>query len=315
MGDVVGAVFNLRYRSRRTRSSNSPETPWSTTHPSINRSAWGSTQASSVRSESNAQGRFRTAQELREAKKKAQERGNRWDGNKWGKDSGVLGNSRDDRRPEAASPRHTPRHDWLREASDSSRSGIGHNDDSRPINNNSPATLRLSNLSGKPTPMSQYVMPNPYAKRDAPPAPAPPRPARSASSSRPSGKQPMSGEQLMQLRRAAMHQSSAHSSNADLADPTFRRHRSGGRPRQERARVRTYDTFPQISPPPRTYDTLSRNAAPSRALPPASANSGDGLLSSLNEMKRAVRNAANSSTTPYNRPGSPYPYPDGAFCA
>ena len=312
MGDVVGAVFNLRYRSRRKGSSTSPETPWSTTHPtSINRSAWGSTQASSVRSESNAQGRFRTAQELREAKKKAQERGNRWDGNKWGKDSGVLGNSRDDRRPEASSPRH----DWLRDASDSSRSGIGHNDDSRSMTNNSPATLRLNSLSSKPTPMSQYVMPNPYAKRDAPPAPAPPRPARSASSSRPSGKQPMSGEQLMQLRRAAMHQSSAHSSNADLADPTFRRHRSGGRPRQERTRMRTYDTFPQISPPPRTYDTLSRNAAPSRALPPASANSGDGLLSSLNEMKRAVRNAANSSITPYNRPGSPYPYPDGAFCA
>ena len=84
MGDVVGAVFNLRYRSRRKRSSTSPETPWSTTHPSINRSAWGSTQASSVRSESNAQGRFRTAQELREAKKKAQERGNRWDASKWG---------------------------------------------------------------------------------------------------------------------------------------------------------------------------------------------------------------------------------------
>ena len=313
MGDVVGAVFNLRYRSRRKRSSTSPETPWSTTHPSINRSAWGSTQASSVRSESNAQGRFRTAQELREAKKKAQERGNRWDGSKWGKDSGVLGNSRDDRRPEAASPRHTPRHDWLRDACDSSRSGIEHNDDSRPINNNSPATLRLSNLSGKPTPMSQYVMPNPFATRDAP---APPRPARSASSSRPSGKQHMSGEQLMQLRRAAMHQSSAHSSNADLAEPTFRRHRTGGRPRQERARVRTYDTFPQISPPPRTYETLSRHAAPSRALPPASTNSGDGLLSSLNEMKRAVRTAQGTAANrPGSRPGSPYPYPDGAFCA
>ena len=193
MGDVVGAVFNLRYRSRRTHSSTSPETTRSTTHPSMNRTAWGSAQASSVRSESNAQGMFRTAQELREAKRKARERGNRWDGSKWGKDSGVLGNSRDDRRPEAASPRY----DWLRDASDSSRSGIEHNDDSRPINNNSPATLRLSNLSGKPTPMSQYVMPNPYAKRDAPPAPAPPRPARSTSS----GKQPMSGEQLMQLRR------------------------------------------------------------------------------------------------------------------
>ena len=55
--------------------------------------------------------------------------------------------------------------------------------------------------------------------------------------------------------------------------------------------MRTYDTFPQISPPPRTYETLSRHAAPSRALPPASTNSGDGLLSSLNEMKRAVRTA------------------------
>ena len=306
MGDVVGAVFNLRYRSRRKRSSTSPETPWSTTHPSINRSAWGSTQVSSVRSESNAQGRFKTAQELREAKKKAQERGNRWDASKWGKDSGVLGNSRDDRRPEASSQRH----DWLRDASDSSRSGIGHNDDSRSMTNNSPATLRLNSLSGKPTPMSQYVMPNPYAKRDAPPAPAPPRPARSTSS----GKQPMSGEQLMQLRRAAMHQSSAHSSNADLADPTFRRHR--GRPRQERSRVRTYDTFPQISPPPRTYETLSRHAAPSRALPPAGTNSGDGLLSSLNEMKRAVRTAQGTAANrPGSRPGSPYPYPDGAFCA
>ena len=157
MGDVVGAVFNLRYRSRRKRSSTSPETPWSTTHPSINRSAWGSTQASSVRSESNAQGRFKTAQELREAKKKAQERGNRWDGSKWGKDSGVLGNSRDDRRPEAASPRHTPRHDWLRDASDSSRSGIGHNDDSRSMTNNSPAKLRL-NSDGNTAPTVLEIM-------------------------------------------------------------------------------------------------------------------------------------------------------------
>ena len=308
VGDVVGAVFNLRCRNRRKGSSTAPESPWSTTDSSINRSAWGSTQASSVRSESNAQGRFRSAQELREAKKKAHARGNRWDAHKWDLKTGggILGDSRDDRRPEVASLRHTPRQDWLRDASDSSQSGIRHNADSRPITNNSPATLRLSNLSGKPTPMSQYVMPsNPYSKRDAPPAPAPQRPARSALFSRPSGKQPMSGEQLMQLRRAAVHQSSAHSSNADLADPTFRRHRSRGRPRQlERAGVRTCDTFPQIIPPSRTYETLSRHAAPSRALPPPS-NSGDGLLSSLNEMKRAVRTAARSGS----------PYPEGAFCA
>lgn len=80
--------------------------------------------------------------------------------------------------------------------------------------------------------------------------------------------------------------------------------------------MRTYDTFPQISPPPRTYETLSRHAAPSRALPPAGTNSGDGLLSSLNEMKRAVRTAQGTAANrPGSRPGSPYPYPDGAFCA
>lgn len=305
MGDVVGAMFNLWCRSHRKGSSTSPESPWPATHSSINRSAWGSTQASSVRSESDSQGRFRSAQQLRETKKKAQARVNRWEPEKWMKDD-----SRDDRLPEAASPAgHKPRHDWLRDASDSSQSDTGHNYDSRSITNNSPATLRLSDLGRKTTPMSQYVMPKyRYSiKRDAPPAPAPLRPARSASSSRPSGKQPMSGEQLMQLpRAAAVHQSSAHSSNANLADPTFRRHRSGGRPRQERARVRNYDTFSQISPPPRIYETHSRHAAPSRALPQPS-GSGDGLLSSLNEMKRAVRTAT-------NRPGSPYPYHEGTFC-
>ncbi len=203
----------------------------------------------------------------------------------------------------AASPRYTPR-----SLSMPPRSGIKHSDNDRSVTNKSPATLRLSDLTRKPKPMSQYVMANPFSKRDAPvaaPAPRPAPSARPASTSRPSGKQPMTAEQLAQVRAeqlqqlraarreqasgkqpltaeqltqlrkaAAVHKNSAYSADAELAQiPAFRRQRSGGRSRQER----TYDTLPQMNPPPRTYETLTKHAAPSRALPPPS-DSSDGLL-------------------------------------
>ena len=185
------------------------------------------------------------------------------------------------------------------------RSGIKHSDNDRSVANKSPATLRLSDLTRKPKPMSQYVMANPFSKRDAPVA-APTPSARPASTSRPSGKVPMTVEQLAQLRAeqlhqqlraarrepasgkqpltaeqllhlrkaAAVHKNSAYSADAELARiPDFRRQRSGGRLRQER----TYDTLPQMNPPPRTYETLTKHAAPSRALPPPSGSS-DGLI-------------------------------------
>ena len=217
----------------------------------------------------------------------------------------------------AASPRYTPR-----SLSMPPRSGIKHSDNDRSVTNKSPATLRLSDLTRKPKPMSQYVMANPFSKRDAPvaaPAPRPAPSARPASTSRPSGKQPMTAEQLAQLRAArlepassgkqpmtaeqllqlrraaAVQKTSAYSADTELARiPTFRRHRSVGRPRQERT---TYDTLPQINPPPRTYETLSKHAAPTRVLPPPS-DSSDGLLYSLNEMKRAVGTAACRSESP-----------------
>ena len=325
-GGVVEAVFNRRCRGRRKESSTVPDTAIKSlstltalpTHSSLKTSAWS---INSERSESHSQDKFRSAQELKEAKKKAQEREHRWDANAGSWNTPVT------HRSGVASPRssrHTPRSQSL-----PPRSGIKHSDNEQSFTNKSPATLRLSDLTRKPKPMSQYVMANPFSshRREAPAPPAPAPSARSASSSRASGKQPMTAEelaqlrveqlqqlraarlepassgeqpmtaeQLLQLRRAAaVHKTSAYSADTELARiPTFRRHRSVGRPRQERT---TYDTLPQINPPPRTYETLSKHAAPTRVLPPPS-DSSDGLLYSLNEMKRAVGTAACRSESP-----------------
>ena len=312
MGGVVEAVFVRTCRGRRKDSSTAPASETSTTtaspHSSLKSSAWSS--EGSERPESNAQQKFRSAQELERAKKKAQQREHRWDPN--------AGSWNTTHRSEAASsPRHTPRSQSM-----PPRSGITHCDNDRSVTNKSPATLRLSDLTRKPKPMSQYVMANPFSSRRDAPAVAPAPSTRRSSSSRASEQGPMTAEQLaqlraarleptsrkqpmtaaqqLQLRRAAVHKNSAYSAEAELARiPTFRhRQRSGDKSRQER----TYDTLP----PPRTYDTLSKHAAPSRAPPRPPCDSSDGLLYSLNEMKRTVAAAA-------YRPESPLP--PGAFSA
>ena len=76
MGGVVEAVFVRTCRGRRKDSSTAPASETSTTtaspHSSLKSSAWSS--EGSERPESNAQQRFRSAQELERAKKKAQQK-------------------------------------------------------------------------------------------------------------------------------------------------------------------------------------------------------------------------------------------------
>ena len=168
MGDFVAAVYG-GCRSRRKDSSTVLETATTSlpiltvlpTQPSLKSSALS---LNSKRSESNAEEKFRSAEELREGQKKAQERKNRWDARArsythasiWSVNTPAHWSG-------AASSRRTPQ----------SRTKHSDNDRSR-----SPATLRLSDLARKPTPMSQYAMADPCPEGDAPAAaPAPPAPS------------------------------------------------------------------------------------------------------------------------------------------
>ena len=168
MGDFVAAVYG-GCRSRHKDSLTVPETATTSlpiltvfpTQPSLKSSALS---LNSKRSESNTEEKLRSAEELREGQKKAQERKNRWDARArsythasiWSVNTPAHWSG-------AASSRRTPQ----------SRTKHSDNDRSR-----SPATLRLSDLACKPTPMSQYAMADPCPEGDAPAAaPAPPAPS------------------------------------------------------------------------------------------------------------------------------------------
>ena len=174
MGGFVAAVYG-RCRSRRKDSLTVPETATTSlpiltvlpTQPSLKSSALS---LNSKRSESNAEEKFRSAEELREGQKKAQERKNRWDARARSYTHASIWSV------------NTPAH-WSGAASSwrTPQSRTKHSDNDR---SRSPATLRLSDLACKPTPMSQYAMADPCPEGDAPAAaPAPPAPSLRVSSS------------------------------------------------------------------------------------------------------------------------------------
>ena len=157
MGDVVGAVFGLSRSKGGSSESVATSSSTSTSGRSTLKSLKSSASFLTSGRESVALEKAKSALELREARRKALEREARWDAcaGSW--------NSPTTRSGPASPPHRPPRSQSM------PPHGLKHSADSRSFTDKSPATLRLSDMTRRPKPMSQYVDAPPSGRLPLPP--------------------------------------------------------------------------------------------------------------------------------------------------